>query len=763
MQVAVVASGATKWLNQHRIGQLQTVLDEFGVSEMSDIPILCNKEDLEEAKRKISRVLFRRFLCAVRDTFPSVDDLETIIASLGGAPTQQETTHCNLGKQGPNLTEWLEKYDIIAMKNVLNDLGVVETGDIPFILTDEDLAEVKSKVSRICFRKFSTAVNILCPGFSDLEGTSNQDWSNAGRYQTSFQQIQSLGHAPSKSTSKQSSATAYTSLQNEIIRLRERLDAKDKIAETSRTTWLHSRRQASETRQREKRLTAIRRMDSVIRKSREIDLCFVIDLTLSMQDHWKSIQNGINDIVEGLQFALPELPLRAGFVGYRDHVAAKSHSATNTPGKCSCPDRIILQQFTGDLCNFDVATKKHAVSRGNGKCADVHGGLHAAVTELDWCATTRILYHIGDEPCHGKKFHKYTSEEYPNGDPTGLDMADILRKMDSKNIMYFFGKIYDNTDIMMQEFQAMKTGNMVVEQVNQADAGSVIQVASDIISRTASKSVSATSDSFGLGPEPRNLEIIAWKPSWTSVAAETCEVWVATTPTTLAGVLDASDECDKVLKASKKKRVKVSKHPFARGGVRFAFYARFKHELQVAKSFASDNPDHHTWSRYTQSLISYVAANYFANAFNLATYERHMTCPRVEYVVPLILKLSGHRLPYFILEPHMQGTFLKFNNNSGYVLRQRSNMEQHDIIQTFSHWTYHHSEGYVCVVDCQGIAVEGQNKYRLTDPALHCKDILKFDGTNRGLKGMKEFFSTHKCNHYCNALGLRHVSEPSAS
>ena len=61
------------------------------------------------------------------------------------------------------------------------------------------------------------------------------------------------------------------------------------------------------------------------------------------------------------------------------------------------------------------------------------------------------------------------------------------------------------------------------------------------------------------------------------------------------------------------------------------------------------------------------------------------------------------------------------------------------------------------VVDLQGVIhtdAEGHKSIVLTDPAIHCKDSLRFGKTNFGEKGMKAFFDRHDCNEICRKLGL---------
>ncbi|KAL7549696.1 hypothetical protein ACHAWF_014679 [Thalassiosira exigua] len=90
------------------------------------------------------------------------------------------------------------------------------------------------------------------------------------------------------------------------------------------------------------------------------------------------------------------------------------------------------------------------------------------------------------------------------------------------------------------------------------------------------------------------------------------------------------------------------------------------------------------------------------------------------------------------------------------------------IPQTFSHYTYQRSKGQLMVVDLQGVfkvRSDGTKVYKLTDPVIHKhrrnrNRVMKkwsFGRTDRGEKGMRAFFETHKCTDACKLLGLTEV------
>jgi len=101
-----------------------------------------------------------------------------------------------------------------------------------------------------------------------------------------------------------------------------------------------------------------------------------------------------------------------------------------------------------------------------------------------------------------------------------------------------------------------------------------------------------------------------------------------------------------------------------------------------------------------------------------------------------------------LLENYEKG-FKKWTNNTSFVNKDSYS----ETIVAFSHWTYEKTGGYLMICDLQGVQENGT--YVLTDPAMHCVDVLRFGTTNLGTDGMKKFFKTHRCNDVCRKLGLK--------
>jgi hypothetical protein len=73
--------------------------------------------------------------------------------------------------------------------------------------------------------------------------------------------------------------------------------------------------------------------------------------------------------------------------------------------------------------------------------------------DIKWINASRALIHICDAPCHGKRFHYNLIDDFPEGDPKGLDISTLIRNIVKLNIDYYFCEINeDKTKTMIQEF-----------------------------------------------------------------------------------------------------------------------------------------------------------------------------------------------------------------------------------------------------------------------------------------------------------------------
>lgn len=489
----------------------------------------------------------------------------------------------------------------------------------------------------------------------------------------------------------------------------------------------------------------ISRLDAKLRDAASLDICFALDCTGSMGSHIRAMQENIRKVVSDIQECYCDTPLRLSFIGYRDHGDGEN--------------RLAVHPFSMDVEAFKTKVASQSATGGQDGPEDIHGALNVA-NQLEWKSATRILYHIADAPCHGREFHDM-SDDYPGGDKYGLKIEDLLNGLNQKNVIYYFGKINSSTDKMIGEFNkrmGVFGKPKFIDMVSCTDASKMMESVSHSVTETYTSSIS-TSASTTSKIDGSHIVTSSDEPSWSRMLPETVvtyEMKKFLSPEDLINNPDDGTMCVSTTPVTL--RVKVGKLPFAKGSCRAAYKAQQvsdsgKVTPVVHKLSMSTKPKHLTRESYvTNSISTHCAADCMATEFAKVKPSR---APSIRFIkVDLVQYLERPGAPFCTQEALLAaGTWVKYNNNSGMVLR-KDGSAPHDVIQTFSHWTYHRTGGELMIVDCQGVYNAGDSSFVLTDPAVHCQDILRFGGTNLGKEGFKRFFKSHKCNAYCAELGL---------
>ncbi|CAJ1947687.1 unnamed protein product [Cylindrotheca closterium] len=248
-------------------------------------------------------------------------------------------------------------------------------------------------------------------------------------------------------------------------------------------------------------------------------------------------------------------------------------------------------------------------------------------------------------------------------------------------------------------------------------------------------------------------------------------------------------------------------HPFAEGAERFVYrcseiVAQTHHYnsaaskenlagrcgLRLVAKEAKDMENHHQGRKFHETFarIQSEAAE-LAQAFTLllphARPEWNVTFIKT-HIYGCYDRNYKYGQAWILVEPELDGKFTKWNNNGGEIrgrpsapgkLPPMSDMgfleeedsdedddeigaiQNDDIPQAFSHFSYEHSRGRQLVCDLQGVW-NADDGFMLTDPVIHHVSLEGKRHTNgatdHSKRGVKKFFETHVCNSLCKRMGL---------
>lgn len=533
----------------------------------------------------------------------------------------------------------------------------------------------------------------------------------------------------------------------------------DKIQQFCNAIQSESRESLADTARREldahndrhfymKRTQEINGVIKALNDAESVDACFLMDCTNSMKEYIEEVKERIFETVALLKSRFPQITMHLAFVGYRD---------LNLPVE----KQFSILDFTNEQ-EFHSYVSLIQCEWGDDYCEDVLGGLQKT-TQLSWKRPVRILMHVGDAPSHGKRYHDLSErkDHYLQHDTDGsIGCSHILELIELK-VNYFFGRLTPYTDKMIEEFRKYAENQMSIEQIDVKNFKNLLPFMVESVSRSISQETTSILKQHSMNDRDVHdqKDRLKAKSHRNIVFDEKEPIWSAIEPRKMQVIkYECNDElcCKKVTQFWS---VKIARNPFAEGGMRIAYYGLTQYkedwEKTVLKEYKTIGNGSNKTEKYLELLDCQTVAEYLAKKFNKlpAIADRAPVVKKIKFIMTKLVfqPLPEERYRNMTMERFIEGSYKKFSNNAGYV-----NYDDPEFtLQAFSHWTYERTNGTMIVVDLQGITIEDNQTYLLTDPCIHSTDLKRFGRTNLGKAGMKRFFQTHVCNIICHALMLQ--------
>ena len=179
-----------------------------------------------------------------------------------------------------------------------------------------------------------------------------------------------------------------------------------------------------------------------------LDLLFILDTTSSMGYFLDKFKLQFLQIIQDIRRECPEAIVFTGLIGYKDIFDKE------------LGDEYIDYDFTTNYEKLNSKIEEIEPDGGIDIPEDIPGAFELALDKIDlsWKGNTKMAILITDSPCHGEEFHDLDPtnneqrDEYPDGDPEGRDIREMIGKFAKYKVSMFFLELSNITDKMFQIF-----------------------------------------------------------------------------------------------------------------------------------------------------------------------------------------------------------------------------------------------------------------------------------------------------------------------
>ena len=202
-----------------------------------------------------------------------------------------------------------------------------------------------------------------------------------------------------------------------------------------------------------------------------LDIVFCVDVTGSMGRYIVSTTNTILKIVKEVQKnSRSSKNTLFGFVGYRDH--HDEHKSF----------LVKLNDLASAQTIVDFITLEMSAKGGGGDGAEaVMDGLYASLNKISWRPNSaKYIFHVCDSPPHGSEYGPRRHDDYPDGCPCKVTLAEVAQGLSKKKISYKLIKIGSFVNKMAEIFEKEIAD---YEKVEITDAIQLVDRVSEVIVR----------------------------------------------------------------------------------------------------------------------------------------------------------------------------------------------------------------------------------------------------------------------------------------